>query len=216
MPTVRRPGDRRLGRLLVDVSPLRESRDYRFLFAGQAVAQLGTQITVVAIPFQVYVLTRSSLAVGMIGLVSFVPLVTLSLVGGAVADAVDRRKLLVVTQAALGLTSVALAVNASRDEPALWPMYACAALAAGLAGVDHPTRNAILPNLVRREQFSAAAALGQILFQVGHVAGPALAGLIIGRAGVAAAFWVDAATCLFAMAAVLAIRPQPPAGGGTK
>ena len=206
----------RVGRLLVDVSPLRESRDYRFLFAGQAVAHLGSQLTVVAIPYQVYLLTKSSLAVGMIGLVSLVPLVALSLIGGAVADAVDRRKLLVVTQAALGLTSVALALNAHRAHPALWPMYACAALAAGLAGVDLPTRNAILPNLVRREQFSAAVALGQVLFQVGQVAGPALAGLVIAKVSVGAAFWLDSSTALVAMAATLAIRPQPPHGGGTK
>jgi MFS family permease len=210
------PRPRRLGRLLVDVSPLRESRDYRLLFAGQAVAQLGSQITVVAIPFQVYLLTRSSLAVGMIGLVSLLPLVTLSLIGGAVADAMDRRKLLVVTQTALGATSAALALNAHRAHPALWPLYACAALAAGLAGVDLPTRNAILPNLVRREQFSTAAALGQVLFQVGQVAGPALAGLIIGRVSVAAAFWVDAASSLVAIGTTLAIHPQPPEGGGTK
>lgn len=203
-------------RILVDVTPLRQSRDYRCLFAGQAVAYLGSQLTVVAIPYQVYLLTKSSLAVGMIGLVSVVPLITLSLVGGAWADAVDRRKLLIATQIALGLTSAALALNATAARPTLWPVYACAALAAGLAGVDLPTRNAILPNLVRREQFAAASSLGQVLFQVGSVAGPALAGLIIGRVSLPAAYWIDAGTSLAAIAGVLAIAPQPPAGGGTK
>jgi MFS family permease len=209
-PPSRRP------RLLVDLAPLRESRDYRFLFGGQAIAYLGSQITVVAIPYQVFLLTRSSLAVGMIGLVSLAPLIVMSLVGGAVADAMDRRKLLLATQVLLGLTSAALALNAARGEPALWPLFVCAALAAGLSGVDLPTRNAILPNLVRREQFSNAAALGQILFQVGQVAGPALAGVIISRGSLAAAFWLDAATSAAAIAGTLAIRPQPPHGGGTK
>jgi MFS family permease len=209
----RRGADRRL---FVDISPLRESRDYRFLFAGQTVAYLGSQLTVVAVPFQVFLLTRSSLDVGLIGLVSLVPLIAMSLVGGAVADAVDRRKLLVVTQVATGATSAVLALNAARPHPAVWPVYACAALAAGLAGVDLPTRNAILPNLVRREKFSAAAALSQVLFQVGQVAGPALAGLIIGRFSLAAAYWIDATTSVAAIAGTLAIAPQPPHGGGTR
>jgi MFS family permease len=203
-------------RVLVDLSPLRQSRDYRFLFAGQAVAHLGSQITTVAIPYQVFLLTRSSLAVGMIGLVALVPLISMSLVGGAVADAVDRRKILVVTQVLMGLTSVALALNAARPNPAVWPAFACAGLAAGLHGVDMPTRTAVLPNLVRRDQYPAAAALGQVLLQLGQVAGPALAGVTIGAAGLATAYWIDAATALVAIASVLAIRPQPPEGGGTR
>ncbi len=208
---------RRPGRLLIDVSPLRESRDYRFLFAGQAIAYLGSQITVVAVPFQVYVLTGSSLAVGMVGLVSLLPLVVMSLVGGSVADAMDRRRLLLATQGALALTSAGLAVNAAAGEgAALWPVYLCAALAAGFSGVDLPTRNAVLPNLVRRDQFTAAASLSQVLIQVGQVAGPALAGLIIGRSGLAIAYWVDAATSVAAIVATLAIGPQPPHGGGTR
>ena len=208
---------RRPPRLLLDVSPLRQSRDYRFLFSGQAIAYLGSQITVVAVPYQVFVLTESSLAVGMVGLASLLPLIVLSLVGGSVADAVDRRKLLMVTQAALALTSAGLAVNATAGEGAsLVPVYLCAALAAGFSGVDLPTRNAILPNLVRREQFTAAASLGQVLIQVGQVAGPALAGLLLSKASLAAAYWIDAATSVAAMLLTLAIRPQPPHGGGTR
>lgn len=203
-------------RLLADLSPLRESRHYRFLFCGQAVSYLGSQLTAVAVPFQIFLLTRSSLAVGMVGLVSVVPLVTMSLVGGSIADAVDRRKLLLATQVALTATSVGLALNASRPDPALWPLYALAALSAGLSGVDLPTRNAIVPNLVRRELFTSAAALNQILFQVGHVVGPALAGLVIGRVSVAAAYWADAVTFGAAMATTLALPPQPPHGGGTR
>ena len=206
----------RRGRLFVDLSPLRQSRDYRFLFAGQAVAHLGSQITTVAIPYQVFLLTRSSLAVGMIGLVSLVPLITMSLAGGAIADSVDRRKVLVLTQLLMGLTSVALALNAGRPHPAVWPAFVCAGLAAGLHGVDMPTRTAILPNLVRRDQYSAAAALGQVLLQLGQVAGPALAGVIIGGAGLATAYWIDAATCVAAIAAILRIPPQPPQGGGPR
>lgn len=208
---------RRPPRLLLDISPLRDSRDYRYLFAGQAIAYLGSQLTVVAVPYQVFLLTDSSLAVGMVGLASLVPLVLLSLLGGSIADAVDRRKLLLVTQTALALTSAALALNASAgDGASLVPVYLCAALAAGFSGADLPTRNAILPNLVKREQFSAAASLGQVLIQVGQVAGPALAGVLLSRASLAAAYWIDAATSVAAILLTLAIRPQPPHGGGTR
>jgi MFS family permease len=203
-------------RLLADISPLRESRDFRLLFVGNAVSYLGRQLTVVAIPFQVYVLTGSSLAVGLTGLASLGPLVVMSLVGGAVADAVDRRKLLLVNVVAQAATSVALAVNASFDEPALWPLYVLGALNAGLWGVDLPTRNAMVPGMVSREKFPAAAALGQLVFQVGQVAGPALAGLVISRIDLAAAYWIDAATYGAAFAAIVLIKPQPPAGGGTR
>ncbi|MEA2931729.1 MAG: hypothetical protein QOI56_514 [Actinomycetota bacterium] len=211
--TAPRPGRRRL---LADLSPLEESRDFRLLFFGNAVSYVGRQLTVVAIPFQVYLLTRSSLMVGLTGLASLGPLVVMSLVGGAVADAVDRRKLLLLNVVAQAATSVALAGNASLDHPALWPLYVLGALNAGLWGIDLPTRNAMVPGMVSRERFPAAAALGQLVFQVGQVAGPALAGVVISRIALSAAYWIDAATYGAAFAAVVLIKPQPPAGGGTK
>ena len=211
--TAPRPGRRRL---LADISPLRESRDFRLLFIGNAVSYVGRQLTVVAIPYQVYLLTNSSLAVGLTGLASLGPLVIMSLVGGAIADAVDRRKLLLANVVAQAATSVALAVNASFDEPALWPLYVLGALNAGLWGVDLPTRNAMVPAMVSREKFPAAAALGQLVFQVGQVAGPALAGLVISGIDLSAAYWIDAATYGAAFAAIILISPQPPQGGGTK
>ena len=203
-------------RLFADLTPLRASRDFRLLFAGAGVSQLGRQLTVVAVPYQVYLLTRSSLAVGMVGLATVVPLVSLSLAGGAIADAVDRRKLLLVTQLLSAATSAGLALNASSGSPRLWPIYVLAALSAGLAGVDLPTRNAIVPRLVGRELFPSAAALAQIQFQVGQVAGPALAGVVIGQVSLAAAYWVDVASFGAAVVAVVLIAPQPPDGGGTR
>ena len=203
-------------RLLADVTPLRVSRDFRVLFTGAGVSYLGRQLTVVAIPFQVFLLTRSSLAVGMVGLATVVPLVTLSLAGGAIADAVDRRKLLLVTQLLSAATSAGLALNAGSSSPRLWPIYVLAALSAGLAGVDLPARNAIIPGMVGRDLFPSAAALSQIQFQTGQVVGPALAGLVIARVSLAAAYWIDVASFGAAVAAVLLIAPQPPEGGGTR
>jgi len=203
-------------RLLADLTPLRASRDFRLLFAGAGVSQLGRQLTVVAVPYQVYLLTRSSLAVGMVGLASVVPLVSLSLAGGAIADAVDRRKLLLVTQLLSAATSAGLALNAASGSPRLWPIYVLAALSAGLAGVDLPTRNAMVPRLVGRELFGSAAALAQIQFQLGQVAGPALAGVVIAQVSLAAAYWVDVASFAAAVATVALIAPQPPDSGGTR
>jgi MFS family permease len=203
-------------RLLADLTPLRVSRDFRLLFAGNGVSYLGRQLTVVAIPFQVFTITKSSLAVGMIGLVTVVPLVTLSLAGGAIADAVDRRKLLLVTQLLSASTSAGLALNAGLSSPHLWPIYLLAALSAGLAGVDLPARNAVIPRLVGRELFPSAAALSQIQFQIGQVAGPALAGVIISQVSLAAAYWIDVASFGAAVAALVMIAPQPPEGGGTR
>ena len=162
-------------RLLVDLSPLRESVPYRTLFWGQLISLLGTQLTIVALPFQVYLLTHSSLAVGLIGLIQLGPTLALTLFGGTLADAIDRRRLLCITQVLLLLTTGALALVTLFPHPSLWLVYLLAALLAGIAGIDGPARGATTRNLVRRELFPAAAALNALLRQSGAVVGPALA-----------------------------------------
>src|SRR5438270_13377462 len=106
-----------------DLTPLRESRDYRLLFAGQVSSYLGRNFTVVAVPIQVFAITHSSLAVGMVGLASLGPLIAFSLAGGAFSDAFDRRRLLLINQVLLAGTSAVLAFNASVSHPALLPLY---------------------------------------------------------------------------------------------
>src|SRR4051812_36295604 len=162
-------------RVLADLSPLRESRDYRLMFSGQVASYLGRQFTVVAIPIQVWDITHSSLAVGLVGLASLPTLIVFSLAGGALSDAFDRRRLLLGMQVLLAGTSAILALNADLDSPALWPLYVFGALSAGFSGADMQTRNAIAPKLVRREIFPAAAALTQIVWQLGLMVGPLLA-----------------------------------------
>jgi transmembrane secretion effector len=203
-------------RLLSDITPLRESRQYRLLYAGELLAFLGSQLTVVAVPLQVYLLTRSSLAVGLVGLAQLGPLLVCSLLGGAVVDAVDRRVLLVWVQLARGALGVGLVANALRPQPMLWPLYALTAAGAGLQAVDAPARTAAIPALVRRELLPAAAALHQILMQVGLVAGPALAGLLVGQAGLAAAYAIEVATFAAASLLALALRPLPPGEGAAR
>ena len=127
------------GRLLADITPLRESRDFRLLFAGQAVSATGSQVTLVAAPIQIFELTGSTLAVGLLGLATLIPLVLGSIVGGALADQYDRRRLLLVAQLLLGSMSLGLAVNALSASPRLWLIYLFAGLQAGFTGLDMPT-----------------------------------------------------------------------------
>jgi MFS family permease len=205
-------------RVLADITPLRASREFRLLYGGQWVSFLGSQLTVVAVPFQVYELTNSSLAVGLVSLAQLFPLIIGSLIGGAIADSTDRRRLLLVMQVALAATGVPLAINAGLgDRAALWPVVVFSALAAGLSGFERPARSAAIPSLFEdRSMLPAAYALWQILIQAGGVLGPAAAGLLLARFGLAAVYWIDVATFSVAFAAVLRMRPLPPEGGGTK
>lgn len=203
-------------RVLADLTPLRESRDYRYLFAGQVSSYIGRQFTVVAIPIQVFAMTHSSLMVGLVGLASLGPLIIFSIAGGALSDAFDRRRMLLISQVLLAATSATLAINAGLDRPALWPLFLFGSLSAGFAGADMQTRNAIAPRLVRRETFPAAAALTQLVWQVGMVAGPILAGLVIAQVSLAVAYWIDVGSFVVAFVAAIPMRPLPPEGGGTK
>ncbi|MBV8986438.1 MAG: MFS transporter [Acidimicrobiia bacterium] len=203
-------------RVLADLTPLRESRDYRYLFSGQVASYIGRQFTVVAIPIQVFAMTHSSLMVGLVGLASLGPLIISSMAGGALSDAFDRRRLLLINQVLLLATSATLAINAGLEHPHLWPLFLFGSLSAGFAGADMQTRNAITPRLVRRETFPAAAALGQLVWQVGMIVGPVLAGLVIAQVSLATAYWIDVSTFVVAFAAAIPMHALPPEGGGTR
>jgi hypothetical protein len=195
-------------RLLLDLTPLRY-RDLRLLTGGQLICVLGNQLTAVAVPYQVYQLTRSSLFVGLVGLAQLVPMVAGALLGGAVADAVDRRRLLLGVELLLAACSAGLALNAGRA-PALWPLFVLPAVAAGLGGLDDAGHTAIIPRLVRRDEVASASAIFQSLFQLGGVVGPAVAGLLLAGTGIRIVYWADAASFGAAFAALLLIAPQPP------
>jgi MFS family permease len=212
-PAARR---RRFGGILLDMEPLRRDRDFRFLWIGQVISGVGRQVTVVALPFQLYVLTGSTLAVGLLALVQLVPILVFALGGGAVADAVDRRRLLVVTQVGLAAASAALFVLAATPGAPLAGYYVVAFVAAGLGAVDQPARSSAIPRLVPRERLPAAIALNQLGFQAMAVAGPALGGLLLATVGVAAAFLFDAVTFGAALVALLLIAPIPPHPGAAR
>ena len=200
----------RLGRhLVMDVSPLRRSRDLRCLVAGQLLSTVGGSLTTVAVPFQVYLLTRSSLDVGLVSLATVLPLIAGALLGGSLADAADRRKVLLGAQSLTLLCSAGLAVN-SDTGAALWPLFALPAMAAGFAAATESGLSAILPNLARRSEVAAVNTMFQALFQIGGVAGPAVAGLLLAGAGVRLVYWMDAATMAAAIAATFLMGPQVP------
>jgi MFS family permease len=194
----------------VDAGALRESRPFRRLWIGQAISLVGRQITTVAVPFQVYVLTRSPLAVGAIGVAQAIPLIGASLWAGVVADRVDRRTILLLTQLGLACCSALFAGGALLGHPPLAAVYAVVAVAAGIAAVDAPTRTAIIPNLVRPERLTGALSLNMAMFETALIAGPALAGLVIGRLGLAAAYGLDVATFGASTLALVLLPPQRP------
>jgi predicted MFS family arabinose efflux permease len=204
-----------VARFVVDVSPLRRHRDFRRLWAGQVVSGMGTQLTLVAVSFQAYSLTHSTLVVGLIGLVQLLPLLAGALWGGTLADAMDRKRVLVLTQVAMAAAVGGLAVNASRTHPTVWPLFVCTAAGAGFQGVDWPARRAALPMLVDDVDVTAAIALQTSIQQLALVAGPALAGVLIATIGLGAVYGIDVATYAVALLAALLLPALVPSGGGT-
>src|SRR5439155_21934434 len=164
--------------LAIDLTPLRTSRDFRRLWFGNAISLLGSMLTTVAIPFQVYQLTGSTLAVGLLGIAALVPLMTISFLGGAIADAVDRRLLLIVSDLGLAAISGALVANAALQHPLLWSLYGAEALGTACYAIQRPAMDALVPRLVGEDQIASAAAVQGIYSSFGHVGGPALGGIL--------------------------------------
>jgi MFS family permease len=195
-PGADRPGLReRLARVAVDVRPLRESRPFRRLWLGQTISYLGGQFTAVAVPYQVYQLTGSTLAVALISFVELVPLLTLTLLGGAIADAVDRRRLLLWTEAGLTVTGLGFVANAALAEPLVWPLYLLGFLSASFFCLGVGAMRSLTPHLVREDQIAAASALNSLQHNFGAVAGPALAGIVIASIGLSATSAAAPAAC---------------------
>jgi MFS family permease len=181
-------------RLLVDVSPLRQNRDFRLLYSGQVVSLLGSNLTVVAVPFQVYSQTHSSLWVGLASLIQLPFLLTGALWGGAMGDRADKRTLMLLSSVILGLTSAGLALNAGLHDHRLVFLLLLAALSAGFAGFSGPLRAAAIPKLVKPEELVASYSLNQVAVNSAAVIGPALAGVLIAGLGLFSCYTIDAIT----------------------
>jgi MFS family permease len=195
--------------LLPDMAPLRESRSFRLLWIGQLISLSGSQLRLVALPYQIFLLTGSSFAVGLIGVFQAVPLLVLSLFGGVIADAVDRRRLLLITQVGLAAVSLALAIATGAGAASVPLLYVLTAVGACFSALDNPTRASLAPTLVERRLIRAAMALTQTIYQFALVFGSVLAGIVIARFGLAGAYWLDVASFAAAFVAVWMLRPPP-------
>jgi MFS family permease len=202
---------RLLGSVAVDVGLLRRRRDFRLLFTSQLVSLAGSMLTFVAVPFQVYALTGSSLAVGLLGVAEFGPILALALVGGALADAFDRRRLIQLSEAGSVLVAGALVVNAALPHPRLWVLFAAAALMAAFTALRRPPMDALIPRLVERDELKAAMALDWAMSDTGSIAGPAAGGVLIAVAGLSATYAVDLASFAVSLVALGAMRKVPAA-----
>ncbi len=198
-------------RLSLDLSPLRNGQ-YRLLFGAQFVSSVGSMLSLVALPYQAYVLSHSSLAVGLLGLAELLPVLTLSFVGGALADAHDRRRIVQIGEVAFALAMLGLVVNAASPAPRLWPLYVVAALTAGLDALQRPAFEALVPRLVPREQLPAAAALSMFRYTALGIVAPALAGVAIAAFGFGIVYAIDAASFVASFFLLAGLRAVAPSG----
>jgi MFS family permease len=199
--------------LLLDTAPLRLDRDYRLLWSGQVVSGMGSQVTRLALPFQVWILTHSTLAIAVLTAVQLVPILVFVVGAGSIVDAVDRRRLLLITQLGLAACSLAFLVLALVPAPPLIAIYVIAFLASTLGTFDQPARSSSIPRLVPPERLPAAIALNQLNFQAASVVGPAVGGVLIAVAGLPAAYGVDVLSFAASIFAAWRIARLPPLGG---
>jgi MFS family permease len=202
--------DRPRRRFLADTTPLREVPAFRWLWIGQSLAGIGTQLTVVTVGLQVYSLTSSTFAVGLVGIFALVPLVGLGLYGGSLVDAHDRRRVALLASIALWLLAIAIAAQAWADLESVGLLYALVALQSAAFAINNPARSAIVPGIVPRELLPAANALSGMTNAIALTVGPLLAGLLVGTWGFQAAYTVDAVTFVAALAGVYRLPPMPP------
>jgi MFS family permease len=198
----------RAPRLRIDTTPLRASRDFRRLFVSGVVSYLGTMFTFVAIPLQAQQLTGSFVVVGALGLVEVIPLIVFGLWGGALADHVDRRMMILSTEIASGLCAVALLVNALLPQPQVWVLFAVGALFAVSDSLQRPSLDALVPQTVDHAHLAGAAALMSLRWSVGFIVGTSVAGLIASYFGVAIAYGIDAVSFGVSFLILLGLRSR--------
>ena len=197
-------------RVTVDFTPLRDYPDYRRLWIGQAVTFVGSEMALVALPFQVWQLTHSTLALGLFSLTELFPLLTLTLAGGAVADAFDRRRMVLVTETLQAVGIAGLLVNAALPHPSTAVVFVFATVVAGCFSAGVGAMRSLPQRLVPEEVYAQVGALDSIYYGLGGVAGPPLAGLLIAVAGLAAVYAIGMASFAATVVALWGLPPIPP------
>ena len=200
----------------LDLTPLKISRDYRLLVVSQTVSFFGSMMSFVVLPWQMYQLTKSSLAVGLLGVAEFVPIITMAFIGGALADYVDRRKMVLITEMLMALGSATLILNSLLPHPRAWLLFMCATAFAGLSGLKRPSLEALTPKLLPPELMPAASALRSVGTTIGGILGPALGGIFATTAGSAMAYSLDLGTFALSLVALWMMRTTSPPMGADR
>jgi len=196
--------------MLLDISPLRVSRDYRLLFFGQLVSFFGSMMTFIVVPWQMYQLTQSSAMVGYIYLAEFVPMVILAFVGGALADYFDKRRLLRLTEFGQAITSAILLINSLLESPRIWVLFVCVAFHAGLAAIQRPAFESFIQKVVPAELMPAVMALNSIRWSIGAIISLSVGGIVAVTLGPSFAYALDLVTFVATIYAVYAVSSVPP------
>jgi MFS family permease len=199
-------------KVAVDTTAIRKSRDFRRLAIGQVISNLGTNAAMVAMPYQVYVISHSATLVGLIGLFELGPMVFVSLVGGAIADRTDRRPVLVAAQVGVMVITTALFLISWLAHPGVIPILLLAGLLAGCTSLNGVASGSIIPGMLGPELLRSGLAFSYGANQAAGIVGPGLGGLLITVAGVKGIYLFDAVSCLGILWAALSIPPQPPHG----
>ena len=200
-----------LKRLAVDLTPLRKYPDFRLLWSSGLISYLGSMVTYVALPFQIKLLTNSYIAVGAIGAVELIPLIIFGLYGGVLADRVDRKKMIIITEFSCMLMVGTLFLNSQLEKPHLIWIYIVAGSFAALDGLQRPSADAILPRLVGHQDLPAASALMSLRWQMGVIIGPSIAGILLATTGVGSAYLVDILSFVLSLIFLARVRSVKPA-----
>lgn len=207
----------RLRRLVAaDLGPLRRRRDFRLLYFGRSASYIGMMLTEVAVPYQAFRLTHSSLVVGLVMAIEAIPLVVFAFVGGAIADASDRKRVVFWTQVGLLVTSSALLVNSLLVQQSLAALFVIVVLRGALQALQRPSVDALLPRLVPKQELVAASALNTVMFNTSMIAAPSAAGVLIALVGLPATYGVDVLTFVASLLLIGAVRPVPAPEGAER
>jgi MFS family permease len=203
-----------LKRVTVDVTPIRESREFRLMSIGQVGSWLGTQAALVALPYQIYVISHSAALVGLLGAFELGPMIVVSLVGGAIADRRDRRPVLAIAQVGvIVITAVLFALSLAVQKPPVTAILLLGGVLAGCTALDGVARASIIPGILGPDSLRQGLAFNEVMGQATGIVGPALGGILIGvLGGVPWIYAFDAVSCIGMLMAALAIGPQPPLG----
>ena len=199
-----------MGKLLADITPLRESPAFRRLWLGSAVSAVGSQLTLVAVSLEVYRLTQDSFYVGLLGVFALVPLVFGGLLGGSIADSHDRRRVALLATSVLWFTTGLIALQSWLHVGNVWLLYLLIALQSGAQAINQPARSAIIPMLIRKELLPAANALSMVSFGLAMTVGPLLAGVLVAWVGFGWTYTIDFVSFAFVLWAVFRLPSLPP------